>query len=139
MDYEGEVEVARPLTEINSIRYLRMFDSTLLALQEYTEYDTMGAEYGLHKIKSRLHTAFTAMAAMIKRSDENLFKRIQHALAGKHEDIEEESVVDEYTALQHAIFELGVLLDKKNITKVDMKTARKKRGIERANKAKGYD
>lgn len=128
VDFSDERTVAKPLTEVLTFNILEKWENVIKEVQKYKKYDLAGIEYPITNVISTLYTFYYVAGAMIKRSDDKLYGKLKKALESKSEN-------EEFNEL---LFEIAIFLDEKNITKVDMRTARSKRGIEKANEYRSY-
>lgn len=126
-DFLDEKQVAIPLPEFNSRIVLSMYVQLIRAREEWRSYNERGADYNTYKIISSMESLFLYTGAMMKRSDEELYKKFK-AFINKPDMNKSFEIIEDF----------GVFLDDKNITKMDLRTARSKRGVEVANKHKGY-
>ena len=128
VDFGDERTVAKPLTEALTFNILEKWENVIQEVQTYKKYDLAGVHYHESNVISRLYTFYYVAGAMIKRSNDDLYDKLKAALNNG-------SQIDSLTDL---MFEIAIFLDEKNITKVDMRTARSKRGIEKANEYRSY-
>lgn len=128
VDFGDERTVAKPLTEVLTFNILEKWENVIIEVQKYKKFELAGINYEPSNVISNLYTFYYVAGAMIKRSDEELYNKIKTVLEGKSES-------KEFTDL---LFDIAVFLDTKNITKVDMRTARNKRGIEKSNEYRSY-
>ncbi|MCA1800681.1 MAG: hypothetical protein LC650_05255 [Actinobacteria bacterium] len=127
-DILEDKEVAIPLPEYNAKIVLSLYYSVIKAREEWRSYEERGADGSTYKIVSTLESLFLYISPMVKRSDKELHKALLEFLKEP----------GDMTELFPIIMKIGDFLDEKNITKVDMRIARSKRGVEHANQAKGY-